>query len=299
MFLLFISFLHVRFFFFFFFVVWEQARAAHATFHEAATLYQCFLDQQLDSSSSSSSSNDATTWSSQQVNYDNNDNGNNNNEFGHVTGHSIRSDCQSVLAYTCVRLAHLSHDFLGDSKAAARLYKEAATIDPCPSSVSFDGMGIAIEASGGGAEALEAYTKAHQITPTDKVIAFHLAVALERSGQVQKANTLLDPLLRRGGEDATATALLDSWGYVRWHTRRVKNDQLNLHRGTRAMLKLGLDAARDLIFHQPNGLVCEFGVGSGRSMRILQELLPLTIPLHGFDTFTGLPMAWGNEPAGA
>jgi hypothetical protein len=75
MFLLFTSFLRVLFFFFFF-VVWERARAAHATFHEAATLYQCFLDQQLNSSSSSSS-NDATTWSSQQVNKNNNDNANN------------------------------------------------------------------------------------------------------------------------------------------------------------------------------------------------------------------------------
>jgi Macrocin-O-methyltransferase (TylF) len=32
---------------------------------------------------------------------------------------------------------------------------------------------------------------------------------------------------------------------------------------------------------------------------LTQEILPLDVPIHGFDTFTGLPQAWGNEPAGS
>lgn len=224
-----------------------------------------------------------------------------NNEFGHVTNRYASAECQSVLAYTCVRLAHLSHDFLGDSKAAARLYKEATTIDPFPSSVAFDGYGTATEASGGDLlQAIQSYKKASQISPNDMVIAFHLAVALERNGQMEQANIIFDRLRR--GEEATAAsaALVDSWGYVRWHTRRVKNDKLNLHLGTRAMLKVGLDAAMDLINgRQDRGILCEFGVGSGRSIRMMQELLPLHVEIHGFDTFTGLPTAWGGEPAGA
>jgi hypothetical protein len=224
-----------------------------------------------------------------------------NNEFGHVTNRYASADCQSVLAYTCVRLAHLSHDFLGDSKAAARLYKEATTVDPFPSSVAFDGYGTATEASCGDLpQAIQSYKKASQISPNDMVIAFHLAVALERNGQMEEANVIFDRLRR--GEEATAAsaALVDSWGYVRWHTRRVTNDKLNLHLGTRAMLKVGLDAAMHLINgRQDRGLVCEFGVGSGRSIRMMQELLPLHVEIHGFDTFTGLPTAWGGEPAGA
>jgi hypothetical protein len=54
------------------------------------------------------------------------------------------------------------------------------------------------------------------------------------------------------------------------------------------MLKLALDAALPLIEHQrenrAQGLVCEFGVGSGKSMRMTQEILPLDIEMHGFDT---------------
>jgi len=223
------------------------------------------------------------------------------NEFAHVTNLNANDDdpgeaCEIVLAYACVRLAHLSHDFLGDSKAAARLYREASMIDPLPSSVAFDGIGTAIEASGGDlSEAIQAYKKAHEAAPRNSKVAFHLAVALERNGEVEKSNEIMEKL-RRG--EAADSSLVDSWGYVRWHTRRVKPLELNLHRGTRAMLKVALDAASDLIT-QENGLVCEFGVASGRSIRMTQELLPLNVKIHGFDTFTGLPAAWGSEPVGA
>ena len=102
--------------------------------------------------------------------------------------------------------------------------------------------------------------------------------------------------LRRG--ESNLSSLVDSWGYVRWHTRRTNPHHLNLHRGTRAMLQIALDAAQPLLQHD-DGLVCEFGVASGRSLRMTQELLPLETQIHGFDTFTGLPVAWGNEPAGS
>jgi len=70
-----------------------QARKASASFHEAATLYQCFLDSKK--------------------------------EFGHVT--SLREEeCTAILAYACLRLGFLSLDALGEAKAAVRLYKEGS-----------------------------------------------------------------------------------------------------------------------------------------------------------------------------
>ena len=102
--------------------------------------------------------------------------------------------------------------------------------------------------------------------------------------------------LRRG--ESNLSSLVDSWGYVRWHTRRTDPSQLNLHRGTRAMLQIALEAAQPLLQHD-DGLVCEFGVASGRSIRMTNEMLPLETPIHGFDTFTGLPHAWGSEPQGS
>jgi Macrocin-O-methyltransferase (TylF) len=237
-----------------------QARAASAAFHEAATLFQCFLDC--------------------------------GEEFQHVSS-LPREEIPAMLAYTSVRLAFLSHDALGDAKAAYRLYREAAKIDPNPSAVSFDGMGTALEASFGSlSEAVICYRQAHKMRPNNRVFLFHLAVALERLGEVEESEQLMETLRRSEMRDS---CLVDSWGYVRWHTR--KHNPINLHRGTRDMLQIALDAAQPLLVK--NNLVCEFGVASGRSLRMTQELLPLDIEIHGFDTFTGLPQAWGNEPAGA
>jgi tetratricopeptide (TPR) repeat protein len=237
-----------------------QARKASGSFHEAATLYQCYSDSK--------------------------------SEFGHVTC-LPEEDCPGILAYTCLRLGFLNLDAIGDPKAAARLYREATTIDPVPSASSFEGLAHSLQASEADlAEALPAYRKAHEMNPQNQKVLFHLAVLLERLGETDEAEEYMERLRR---EEAIYSCLVDSWGYVRWHTRKVPN--VNLYRGTRSMLEFALKQAMPLI--EQGGLVCEFGVGSGRSLRMTQEILPLDIELHGFDTFTGLPQPWGTEPAGA
>ena len=260
-------------------------RAAAESFHEAATLYQCFLDQFDDvaeeAQDESAADDESETFPAAA------------NAFAYVTGRDVNT-CLPILAYACIRLAHLSHDALGDSKAAARLYKDAAAIDPMPSSVAFDGIGTSIEASGGSLEdAVEAYREAYRLNPSSAQAGFHLAVALERLGRVEESEPLMEQLRR---SEAKVSCLVDSWGYVRWHTRKEMMDA-NLHRGTRSMLQIGLQAAMPMI-RNDNGLVCEFGVATGRSTRMIQEILPLGTEIHGFDTFTGIPQAWGDEPAG-
>jgi Macrocin-O-methyltransferase (TylF) len=250
-----------------------QPRLASGDFHQAATLYQCYLDLP--------------------------------ENFGHVTS-LAEDDCRAVLAYTLVRLGFLNVDALSDPDAAIRLYTMASEIDPNPSAVSFKGIGTAIEAAGGNGQdlvhlplAIKAYRQALEKSQKASIF-FYLAVALERLGQKEESEPILESMQR---SEAPASCLVDSWGYVRWHMRKVPPETLNLHLGTRDMLKLALDAAMPLIERQreskAQGLVCEFGVGSGRSLRMTQEILPLDIEIHGFDTFTGLPKAWGSEPAGA
>ena len=191
--------------------------------------------------------------------------------------------------------------------------------------------------------AIQAYRRALDIvsySPTTKSQSYgtllpltelSLAVALERLGHHNSnsntntnntndndsdSNPYLEEstriLERMSRQESIVSCYVDSWGYVRWHTRktsRASPQQLNLHRGTRDMLKIALDAAMPLIVvgndndngndnDDKGGLVCEFGVGNGRSLRMTQELLPLSVKIHGFDTFTGLPQAWHNEPAG-
>eukprot|EP00979_Chaetoceros_neogracilis_P005432 scaffold991_cov279-Chaetoceros_neogracile.AAC.12 len=272
-----------------------QPRSAHAAYHEAATLFQCFLDStefahvtdvRDDSVDAASSMGDANT-----------------NE--HVA-------LREYLTYSCLRLAFLSHDALSDAKAALRLYKEAAVLDTTnPSAEAYDGIGTSIEACLGDlGDAVEAYETALRILEKDDeervaypygiddnagFVKFHLSVALERLGRVEEAEEIMEGLRR---SESKYACLVDSWGYIRWHTRRIETKELNLYLGTRDMLRIGLDAASDMLQDQ-KGLVCEFGVAKGRSMRTMQELLPLETPLHGFDTFTGLPQSWNSLPAGA
>jgi tetratricopeptide (TPR) repeat protein len=240
-----------------------QPRKASASFHEAATLYQCYLDSE--------------------------------SEFGHVTSLS-QEDSQAILAYACMRLAFLNLDALGDPKAAARLYKEASAIDPFPSAESFDGIGQALEAAFGGQhleDAIEQYRKALELAPERQESQFHVAVASDRLQQSDQSEEIFERLRR---DESKCSCLVDSWGYVRWHTRKIPNDSLYLYRGTRDIMEVALNAALPLI--EQGGLVCEFGVGSGRSLRMAQDILPLDARIHGFDTFTGLPQAWGTEPIG-
>ncbi|GFH55651.1 hypothetical protein CTEN210_12127 [Chaetoceros tenuissimus] len=263
-------------------------RTAHAAYHEAATLFQCFLDS---------------------------------TEFSHVTnlGNDETQDHENLhkyLVYSCLRLAFLSQDALSDPKAALRLYKEAAILDTSqPSAEAYDGIGTATEASLGDLqEAVAAYETALTILSKEQetlrknsseeyyynfdnsgIVKFHLGVALERLNRMEEAEEIFENLRR---SEAQYSSLVDSWGYIRWHTRRIEEKELNLYMGTRDMLKIGTDAAMQMVQEQ-DGLVCEFGVAKGRSMRLIQELLPLDTPIHGFDTFTGLPQSWNSLPAGA
>ena len=253
-----------------------QSRAANSAFHEAATLYQCFLEEE--------------------------------GAFGHVTTLPSGDDVKILLSYNLDRLGFLNLDALSDPRAAIRLYQLAISMDPFPSAVSYKGLGTALEATGGNGkdmkhleEAANAYQEALNTNQASSSTKFAMGVVLERLGSNEQADEIMTSLQR---QEAPISCLVDSWGYVRWHTRKTPPEELNLNRGTRDIIKLALDAAMPLIEQQQkgnrnHGMVCEFGVGSGRSIRMTQEILPLDIHVHGFDTFTGLPHAWGDEPKGA
>ena len=179
------------------------ARSASASFHEAATLYQCFLDGENNVPSFDDGGAAAAT-----------------NVFRRVTSLPSSASAggvggggptvQSALAYCCLRLAHLSHDAFGDPRASVRLYDLSSNIDPYPGGAAYHGVGICVEASatmtnGGGASsssssshddgttekmvwrnemerAVNAYREARALgggLGSNGEVSFHLAVALE------------------------------------------------------------------------------------------------------------------------
>ena len=94
----------------------------------------------------------------------------------------------------------------------------AAEIDPMPSPESFKGIGVALEATGGNGKdldhlrrAVEAYRKALKRSMKASIL-FNMGVALERLGEIEEAEPILERIQR---SEAHTSCLSDSWGYVR------------------------------------------------------------------------------------
>ena len=93
-------------------------------------------------------------------------------------------------------------------------------------------------------------------------------------------------LALRDGNDRNVDRL-DSWQYIKSFS--AKFPRLFWERSLG--LRLGIEAA------QTDGLILEFVVGSGNSIRQLSQLTDQDI--HGFDSFQGLPEAWNHLSKGA
>ncbi len=94
----------------------------------------------------------------------------------------------------------------------------AAEIDPLPSPESFKGIGTSLEATGGNGKDLEHLKQAVKnyrkaLARANKAsIMFCMGVALERLGETQEAEELLETIQR---SEAPVSCLNDSWSYVR------------------------------------------------------------------------------------
>ncbi|KAJ8601640.1 hypothetical protein CTAYLR_008922 [Chrysophaeum taylorii] len=169
-------------------------------------------------------------------------------------------------AYAWIRCAHALFDGCADPEAAGRAYAEALRIEDSPTARA--GYGACVR-------------------DADEVRA-----ALSRSGSARTAAALAamtrdETLLPRLPE-----YLADS---LRWLWQNADDGGSaggSAGGGTRSSLAIAAASAGD-------GLVLEFGVYYGRSLRMLRDLMPHA-ELHGFDSFQGLPEPWdGREPAGS
>ena len=89
-------------------------------------------------------------------------------------------------------------------------------------------------------------------------------------------------------------SMLDSWKYAYENYPKAlleKQPQGRVFSGTYAMLEEALQMAR------PDGIVAEFGVFHGKSIRLISSMTSSAV--DGFDTFEGIPEQWGDEPAGS
>jgi hypothetical protein len=130
---------------------------------------------------------------------------------------------------------------------------------------------------------LKCLEKALEISPDHQLSRFFLGVLRERQGFETAAKAHFSAL---PDDCQVATFGLDSWSYVKSAT----DAKMRLFGETAEGLAIALDAARVV------GLVLEFGVRYGTTIRQIAALAEQEV--HGFDTFTGLPEAWHEHPAG-
>ncbi len=163
---------------------------------------------------------------------------------------------------------------------AAKSYRDAIT-HKADHADAFCNLGLTEMIAPGLNAAIRTLSKAMKASPDQHMARFYHAVASEMIGA--ETDSLFKAL---PNDDATVDAWLDSWTYVKSHSTlktEIIHDPFRL-------LAFALEAAT------LPGLVLEFGVRRGLSIRHIAA--GAGQPVHGFDSFEGLPSAWGSEPEG-
>lgn len=171
----------------------------------------------------------------------------------------------------------------GNLREAAACYRKAIALDAKFADAYYNLHAALLDEDNLGA-ATENMKQAVALAPGRANFRFFLGVLLDCAGDVRAAEQLR--AAEAGGELYRAGT--DAWRYFKGASRAFP-PRLT---GSRARtFALGFDAA------PREGLVLEFGVGFGASIRQIAALAGGEV--HGFDSFQGLPEAWHEEPAGS
>ncbi len=201
----------------------------------------------------------------------------------------------------------------GQLEAAVAVFGCALAAERPTSAAVFVNLGNALRRLGRRAEAVAAYEQAIAVEPTSAAAHFNAHAALYDAAAPERALTALERAsslrphhadtrfylgaLRRlhGRDDPTLEAelppecefLVSSLRHAQAH--RVAATRL--FADTFELLRFALSCA------PPEGLLLELGVRRGTTVRFLASACPEG-SVHGFDSFEGLPSAWGDQPAG-
>jgi tetratricopeptide (TPR) repeat protein len=118
--------------------------------------------------------------------------------------------------------------------------------------------------------------------PTEDRYRFFLGILLDYSGDRHQSKKFLS---FHPPSDAM-TSDLESWAYIQ--SLGTKPKMLG---HASSVFHLAINKARK------DGLVMEFGVFHGTSIRLIASLVESEV--HGFDSFEGIPESWNSESAGS
>jgi Tfp pilus assembly protein PilF len=170
----------------------------------------------------------------------------------------------------------------GKLKEAEQCYKAAIALDVRYLDAWYNLHALLIR-PGDYLSACEALNKVLALNPHDQEARLMLAILLDYAGKLEQSlqmEQMLDvtsPLMK---------ARLDAWHYFRALPERPLITGSNLATFKRAVAQANI-----------KGLVMEFGVRHGNSIRQLVQLVGQEA--HGFDSFQGLPEDWHAESRGS
>ncbi len=182
--------------------------------------------------------------------------------------------------YSNLGFALHEHGQLEDAVAA---YRKALSLKPDYAGALYNMHALLLPAD--PAAAVANLNQVLSLAPQDLDARFMLAVLLDYTGDAVAAEAQFK-LLENGG--GLTQARLDAWRYLKSANPRKMPPIVGSMMQT---FKLALDAA------PKQGLVLEFGVRFGNTIRQIAGLARQ--PVHGFDSFEGLPEVWHHEPKGS
>ena len=176
----------------------------------------------------------------------------------------------------------LAYHEMGQIEAAVINYRKALALAPAYADALFN-MHAALIDSKDFSKAISALEKTLAANTRDLEARFMLAMLLDYKGDELKASQQFGLIKSH----ALYQARIDAWAYI----KGASGKRLPLMGSAIDTFKLALAQARN------EGLMLEFGVRFGNSIRMLAELAQQ--PVHGFDSFEGLPDVWHHEPKGS
>ena len=171
----------------------------------------------------------------------------------------------------------------GQLNAAETNYRKAISIKPDYADAYYNLHALLLNRNDTGA-AIKCMKKVVELNPMDTDARYILGVLLDYSGDTVAAENHFDIVDKSTN---LFRARLDAWRYI-----KSANKTLPQITGSgNQTFKLALSASNT------EGLVLEFGVRFGTSIRQIATMV--NQPVHGFDSFEGLPEVWHHEPKGS
>ncbi|HNV87643.1 MAG TPA: tetratricopeptide repeat protein [Methylotenera sp.] len=171
----------------------------------------------------------------------------------------------------------------GQLDAAEVHYRKAIAIDPGYADAYYNLHALLLN-SKDMAPAIKCMTKVVELSPLDTDARFILGVLLDYAGEVAAAENHFDIVSKSSN---LFRARLDAWRYIKSASKTLPR----ITGSGNETFKFALSVAN------PDGLVLEFGVRFGTSIRQIAAMV--NQPVHGFDSFEGLPEVWHHEPKGS